>query len=276
MGAMMAIEPDRLNRGFSWRDHSGPFRFLDAEQAASFDRDGFCILRKVFAHEHVRELREEIDRFEHEYEASLAGVRRDGGTIPGQITFTPHLFPRSDIVRRFALDEVFLKVCSDLIGPNVRLYWDQAIYKKPESPVKVPWHQDPGFVFTEPQDYLTCWLPLVDVSASDGCLWAAPGEHRRGTLWHDMSPLGMVCRGEYATTAVPLEVRIGDLVVISALAPHQTGPNMSERTRKAYLLQYAADGTRILRDAKGRDCNVGADDSRRQPLILEHGLPTRQ
>ena len=43
----------------------------------------------------------------------------------------------------------------DLLGPDVRLYWDQAVYKKPETPREFPWHQDTGYVFTEPQDYLT-------------------------------------------------------------------------------------------------------------------------
>ncbi len=67
---------------------------------------------------------------------------------------------------------------------TVRLYWDQSVYKKSGRPQEFPWHQDNGYTFVEPQQYLTFWIPLVDVDVENGCPWIAPGMHKLGTLAH--------------------------------------------------------------------------------------------
>ena len=77
-------------------------------------------------------------------------------------------------------------LCSDLLGPDVNLYWDQAVYKKPEKPRRVPWHQDNGYTYVEPQQYLTIWLALTDATEDNGCPVVAPGVHRMGTLAHTL------------------------------------------------------------------------------------------
>ena len=121
---------------------------------------------------------------------------RDGGRFSiaerGAITFS--LFPvlADDAARRFALHPVFTDLCHDLVGPNVRLYHDQAVYKKPEKPRRFPWHQDNGYNFVEPQQYLTCWVALTDATVDNGCPHIVPRLHRLGTLQHHfVDPLGM-------------------------------------------------------------------------------------
>ncbi|MCP5066297.1 MAG: hypothetical protein GY946_06980, partial [bacterium] len=49
----------------------------------------------------------------------------------GAITFSTHLVARSERLAAFARHPVLVDVVHDLIGPDVRLYWDQAVYKKP-------------------------------------------------------------------------------------------------------------------------------------------------
>jgi phytanoyl-CoA hydroxylase len=62
----------------------------------------------------------------------------------------------SPVARAFASHPALTQVAADLMGPEVSLYWDQAVYKKPEKPRRFPWHQDNGYTFVEPQQYLTC------------------------------------------------------------------------------------------------------------------------
>ena len=38
---------------------------------------------------------------------------------------------QNELLKKFTKHEVLAGVCQDLIGDNVRLYWDQAVYKKP-------------------------------------------------------------------------------------------------------------------------------------------------
>ena len=162
------------------------------------------------------------------------------------ITFTVHLVKLSQVLRDFSASRVFQDLCHDLIGPDVRLYWDQAVYKKPEYPKPFPWHQDNGYTYIEPQAYLTCWVALNDATLDNGCPWVIPGGHLRGTLAHRASKLGFVCREQDGPEALAVPVRAGSVVVFSSLMPHRTGPNVTAGVRKSYILQYAPDGARIV------------------------------
>jgi ectoine hydroxylase-related dioxygenase (phytanoyl-CoA dioxygenase family) len=178
------IELHPWNTGFDWTDHYGPFRTCSDEQAAAFDRDGFFVLPDVLTPAEVAAARDEIDGFEAKLEELLRGQAEERIFIAeaGAITFTTHLVTQSDRLRRLAAHPTIVGLCGDLVGPDVRLYWDQAVYKKPEKPRRFPWHQDNGYTFVEPQQYLTCWLALTDATIENGCPWVVPGLHRAGTL----------------------------------------------------------------------------------------------
>jgi ectoine hydroxylase-related dioxygenase (phytanoyl-CoA dioxygenase family) len=184
----------------------------------------------------------------------------------GEITFTAHLVARSAYLRDFAAGPVFQDLCHDLVGDDVRLYWDQAVYKKPENPADFPWHQDNGYTFVRPQQYLTCWVSLTDATEENGCPWVVPGIHLSGTLEHEMTDLGWRCLDKpEGATAVP--VRAGSIVVFSSLTPHRTGPNTSEGIRKSYILQYAPDGARMVTGSGDTTC----DAPDRQFFVLQQG-----
>ena len=73
----------------------------------------------------------------------------------GAITFSTHLVLRSPLLRELSRRPRIVGICADLVDPDVNLYWDQAVYKRPEKPRRFPWHQDNGYAFVEPQQYLT-------------------------------------------------------------------------------------------------------------------------
>jgi len=265
------------NRNFHWQTPAGPFRVLTEEQARQFDRDGYVVLEKVFDASEMAEVLALIDPFELETDAFLR-TRDDGRFMileTGAITFSVHLVTRSVRLRAFAAHRVFTGLCADLIGPDAHLYWDQAVYKKVEKPRRFPWHQDNGYTYVEPQQYLTCWLALTDATIDNGCPWVAPGVHRHGTLRHRyVDPLGYECF-EQPAAAVPAPVGAGGIVVFSSLTPHLTGPNTTTDVRKAYILQYAPAGARILagdptlgRPTEEKPC----DDPSRQFPVLRAGV----
>lgn len=236
-----------LSRDFVWRDAPSSPAFLSAEEVDAYNRDGFVVLRDVFTAAELAEVAAAIDPLEEINEQQL---RDRGGqhmlSTADTITFTAHIVKRSETLRRFAAHPTYKRVCRDLIGEDVRLYWDQSVYKKTGKEQEFPWHQDNGYTFVEPQQYVTCWTPLVDVDEENGCPWIAPGLHRMGTLQHWRTPIGLKCL-EAAPDAVAAPARAGDLVVFSSLAPHRTGPNLRKGSvRKAYILQYAPDGAEAV------------------------------
>jgi ectoine hydroxylase-related dioxygenase (phytanoyl-CoA dioxygenase family) len=215
---------------------------------------------------------DEIDRIEAGVESYLADQQDGRISIAeaGAITFSTHLVTQSERLAAFSRHPFFAGVCADLVGPDVNLYWDQAVYKKPEKPRRFPWHQDNGYAYVEPQQYLTCWVALTDATLDNGCPQVAPGLHRSGTLAHTyVDPLGWECLSDYEGAAVA-EVPAGGVVVFSSLTPHLTGPNLTDAVRKAYILQYAPAGAEIL---EGRPPSpptgrtVAADPNRQFPVI---------
>ncbi len=243
------LKPHPWNVGFEWRDPASPGKVVSAAQISSFSEDGFVVLRDALPAGEVAKAREATYQADkaRDLELSESGGRA-GISEKGAITFSTHLVASSGKLKSFAKHHVFVDLAVDLVGPDVNLYWDQAVYKKPEEPRRFPWHQDNGYTFVMPQQYLTCWVPLVEATLENGCPQLVPGLHRLGTLerrWVD--PLGWQCFDESPTSTIVAAVVPGDVVVSSLLSPHLTGLNLTTDVRKAYILQYAPVGAAVLK-----------------------------
>jgi ectoine hydroxylase-related dioxygenase (phytanoyl-CoA dioxygenase family) len=262
-----------LNVDFEWRDHAGPFRIISEEQARQYDELGYFLLEDALTMAEVDEVTATIDPVEAEREEVLR--QQPGGRFfiarADEITFTTHLVQRSEVLRRFSASSLLVDLCVDLIGPDVRLYWDQAVYKKPDTEAPFPWHQDNGYAFVEPQQYLTCWVALTDATEENGCPWVVPGLHRLGTLAHEYSDIGFVCLRD-PEEAVPVPATAGSIVVFSSLTPHSTGPNRTGAVRKSYIVQFAPTGAVVVRgEPGGATTRTTADDESRQYEVLRGG-----
>jgi len=266
--------PDPRSQGFRWHDHPGPYRRLRPEQVRAYDELGFFVVEDAFEPETIAGLLEDLDAAEAAAEAFLR-TRPDGRLFiarAGEITFTTHVVTRSARARDFTRSRFFRDVGHDLIGPDVRLYWDQAVYKKPGTDAPFPWHQDNGYTFVEPQQYLTCWVALTDADLETGCPWVAPGLHRSGTLRHELTDLGWQCFEAPPIEPAPAPVRAGGVVIFSSLTPHMTGPNRShDHVRKSYIVQLAPDGAEVLGGDAESVTRTRCDAPDRQYRILRGG-----
>lgn len=254
---MATLPPDLrrhpLNQDFTWRAPAGPFATVSVDQANAFDQRGFFVVENVFSDEDLAPVVDQLDRSEARAEEYLRSLDegRLGIAEADAITFTPNLAHRKPVLRSFVEHPAMLGLCRDLVGPDVDLYWDQAVYKKPQKPRRFPWHQDNGYTFVEPQYYLTCWVALTDATVENGCPQVAPGLHRLGTLHHDyVEPLGWQVFDDPPSVEVA-PVGRGGIVVFTSLTPHLTGPNTTGNVRKAYIVQYSPAGAVVM--AEGED-----------------------
>jgi ectoine hydroxylase-related dioxygenase (phytanoyl-CoA dioxygenase family) len=215
---------------------------------------GFLLLEDVLDAATLQTIIAEADPWEAKVESFLQR-QQDGRFFiarAGEITFTTYLVSRSPPLRRIAASPPLSDWVHDLVGKDARLYHDQAVYKKPGTDEPFPWHQDNGYKFVRPQQYVTLWIALTDATPENGCPWVAPRVHRRGTLRHELSPLGYVCAQGTPADAVCVPARAGSIVAFSSLTPHATGPNHTSDVRKAWIVQYAPDGAvKYEPDGKG-------------------------
>ena len=245
--------PHPWNQGFEWSPPAAPFATITAAQARSYDERGCFVLEDAFDPD-------ELDRLDaalrpgtelvHQLLEQLPGGRISVAGIDTQVV-APNQVGNSAELLAFCRHPVLVGLCRDLIGPDVRLYWEQAVYKQPQSAEPVLWHQDNGYTYVEPQSYLTCWVALTDATVDNGCVSVIPGAHRSGTLAHRSTPIGEECWGDW-DLAVDVPVRAGSVVVFSSLTPHATRRNLTDDVRKAYIVQYIPDGAVALEGDPGQ------------------------
>jgi len=119
------------------------------------------------------------------------------------------------------------------------------IYKNPIIGEEVKPHQDATYLHTEPEDAIYgFWIPLQDATLENGCLWFAPGSHKKGLksrLVRNTDETGKVkliyVGGEryYPDEEfVPCPVKKGSLVLIHGLVAHKSEGNKSDKSRHAF------------------------------------------
>lgn len=238
---------------------------LTAQQLEHYREEGYIIFNELFAADEMDTIRTSIDRFDEESERELSERQqgKDFIRIAKQINFTAGLNFRDPALQRFAADRRFAELSMDLLGPDVRLYWDQSVYKRPEANRDFPWHQDNGYAPIEPKHYVTCWLALEDSTIENGCVWIMPRSHQQGVVEHVKRETGWVCY-EGEDPGIPVELKKGSMVAFSSMLFHRSTPNLSQTTRKAYVLQYSQVGS--INPVTGLEYKNG-------PIVAKNGIP---
>ena len=168
-----------LNAGFVWQMPKPPYELVSPEQAQTYREQGGFILQDAFCEEELGNLIAALDPIEAAANEQLSALPADQPSIGrgNEIGLRAHAVVQSDVAKAVARQSSLAQLCHDLIGPQVRLYWDQLVYKRPGTKQEFPWHQDNGYTFVAPQQYLTCWVALNDATPDNGCPWIAPGLH---------------------------------------------------------------------------------------------------
>lgn len=128
------------NGSFSWERHSAQSGVVTQSQIDEFDELGFFVLNDIYTSDELAELTRITDEAEDEAIAELKKQADERFLISenGAITFAAQIVRRKPEIRPFVRNAKILGICADLIGPNVRMYHDQAVYKMTEKPRRFP------------------------------------------------------------------------------------------------------------------------------------------
>jgi phytanoyl-CoA hydroxylase len=126
---------------------------------------------------------------------------------------------------------------SALMKLDLGFWYDQFLAKPPGRSAPTYWHQDEGYWGRNLFDRgVTCWIPLHDVDAVNGCMQFIDAGHLDGVLEHRLvegvaSDL-LTCSVDESRMVV-CPIRRGSVTFHHSKTPHMTNANASDRYRKA-------------------------------------------
>ena len=163
---------------------------LTEEQINRFWIEGYLTIGKILEDDEVGLLRREYDR---EFEVGRSGSNPRYRNLSIGDTDDLEAKNQADTqmlqimqmceynihFRRLLYDDRILDMVEDLIGPNIQLFHDQALFKPAHHGGPVHWHQDNAYWRCSPPNLVSCWLTLDDVDIRNGAMQFIPGSHFR-------------------------------------------------------------------------------------------------
>ena len=238
---------------------------LTQQEVQQFQREGYLKIRqRVIEADQLAVLREHYDALFAQKRGTVGEGLRNIAVVGESESDknADHSDEMLQIMEMWRFDEEFRKllyyeslldIAESLIGPNIQLFHDQALYKPAHHGGEVPWHQDNGYWRCQPPNLVSIWMALDDADTENGCMNVIPGGHLEGAANHARTESE---RGKHpalltaevdAMRAVPVPIKAGYAMVHHCLMPHQTHPNRSRRERRAMVIHYMPAGTRNAR-----------------------------
>ena len=194
---------------------------------AHFKKNGYVFIENFFS--------------KTEVEALVADVEEAAATIPsedildkGNLKFHALIMHRSEKLRNFIAQPKVINFLTQFAGPDIWVRWDQAVEKKPGAGT-FPWHQDNQYSYLKDQHF-QFWISLTTMTADNGGLWVVPGSHK-GLLAFEHDGSHVVYKGN-TDNKVFISAKPGDIVLFSSFLLHSTTPNITQKSRWAYVVEY--------------------------------------
>ena len=193
---------------------------------------------------------------------SLGEVQFDDARADGAKPMGPERFRKvSELCRRhrdvwdeFVAAPRAIALNRELVGDNVR-QWFNAVFTKPaQVGESTPWHQDIG-LWTQTaerrhlrplfRDALSFWVALDPATRENGCLQVVPGSHRGPVIDHAKYPnavhVELPRESTRDLTVEHIELEPGDAIVWHAHLWHYSPANRSDRNRWAMAMVTLGD-----------------------------------
>jgi hypothetical protein len=210
------------------------------EERALFVRDGYVTVRGMLNPMTMRRL----DRWISELLTAPEAPGRhmvygetsllDGTTrlIQRIENFCPFQVRFDNVLNRGPL----IEAASLLFGEPAVMFKDKINFKMPGGDGFKP-HQDQQAGWSRYASlFITALVSIDDATMENGCLEIAAGQHKRGLIGPEWTPLGPECMEGFSLT--PLPTCAGDVVFFDSYVPHASLPNLSDRQRRVLYVTY--------------------------------------
>jgi phytanoyl-CoA hydroxylase len=237
----------------------------------SYEEHGFLVVEALFTDEELAPVRQRIEALIADPESRLegVGVGREGDTKPetkgtGDVRGASFLVRFDPFFQDFARTPKLLEIARGLLGPRVKVFRDQALFKPPHGQAK-PLHQDQSYFLVEPSDDLvTAWIALDEATLENGCMTYVPGSHKYGIFpispdperpVHHIPDTGEIDLPE----AVHCPVPAGSVIFHHGCALHASADNNTDTWRKALIMHFATSDAMSSRDELNQQVSLEID-----------------
>ena len=211
-----------------------------------YREEGYFVLESVITNSSLNMLRSECDALikAQNEEMDRQGTSELNLSRRNSRYFVFLAYKERPKLGEYIFSDLTAEVCRATIGDEVFLFWEQFVAKGNEKGSEFGWHQDSGYVDGPHKPYVNCWVPLDDVSETNGTIHILPYP-RAGTrdkIEHKIQPDGKDRIGYFGDD--PGETIVcpaGSLVVFSSTAFHKSGANTTHRLRRAYAAQFSPE-----------------------------------
>lgn len=211
-----------------------------------YEAEGYFVLEGALSGEQLELLRGgarySMDKLDRQMDE--AGVDRIGINARGRRYFSHMIYQDRPELRQFLFSETMAQICRATLGSEAHLFWEQYVIKAGDPDSSFAWHQDSGYVHEDHAPYLTCWIALDDVTEENGSVYLLPYSRSgiRSYVKHIPDPRvnDKVCYFG-SDPGIPVIAPAGSIAVFSSVVIHRSGPNTTDRLRRAYLAQYSGE-----------------------------------
>eukprot|EP00948_MAST-09A_sp_MAST-9A-sp1_P000017 g17.t1 len=175
-------------------------------------------------------------------------------------------FQEDEILFSYCKHPKILDYVEAIAGPNVKCIHNMLINKPPDrgqGTSKHPPHQDLWYFPFRPAKYITAsWTAMQTIDKENGCLYVVPGTHKKDLLLHEYPP-GINNRSyhgiqdfhrdpkKYEVKMKHVHMNVGDTIFFHPLLIHGSGPNTSDRFRKAISGHFVSSSNTDVYDTEG-------------------------
>jgi phytanoyl-CoA hydroxylase len=227
---------------------------------ATYDRDGFVVVKQLLGASEFASLCEHLDRFIREVVPTLPDSHAfyDDRSRAETLKQMQHMGV-APFMRDYVRHPAWKGLAEALVGEEANAQ-EPEWFNKPAGTVHVtPPHQDNYYFNLKPANVVTIWMALDDVDDENGCLRYVPGSHLRGVRTHEASRVLGFSQGisDYGPEDEDREVRIhlapGDVVAHHGNTIHRADANRSPtRNRRAFAMVYRGISCRRDEEAFAR------------------------
>lgn len=219
---------------------------LTPAQCEQFERDGYCLVDGLYDDSTLTAMEAFFEAYRERGDAVFDKGSRYAEIDPTKRQLRAmHPHRHSERVRAWFLHPPVAAVLKALFG-RPALGAQTMYYFKPPGSKGQGMHQDNFYLRAAPATCIAAWTPIDDATVENGCLYVAPGSHRREILCpHDGAESWM----EYGDShikpfprelkPVPVPVRRGQTLFFGGNLVHGSGPNRTkDRSRRTFIGHY--------------------------------------